>query len=116
MVKGDHLEYSMKYTKRDALNELLLKRGGCDDILVVKNGRITDSSYTNIVLFNGVEWFTPLNPLLPGTTRNRLVSEGVIEEADIHVEDLSDYISFKLINAMLDFEQQEELGIGNIII
>jgi 4-amino-4-deoxychorismate lyase len=114
LVSGDHLEYSMKYTDRYALNELLKQKGSCDDILIVRNGRISDTSYTNIVLFNGERWVTPVYPLLAGTCRGRLISEGRIAEADITTEELRYYKSFRLINAMLDFDEQEELPVDLI--
>lgn len=115
LVTGDHLEYSMKFTDRYALEELQKQKGSCDDILIVRNGRITDTSYTNIVLFNGERWVTPVYPLLAGTGRGRLVSEGRIVEADITTEDLWHYKTFKLINAMLEFEEQEELPVEQIL-
>ncbi|MEX2371645.1 MAG: aminotransferase class IV family protein [Bacteroidales bacterium] len=115
LVTGDHLEYSMKFTDRYALEELLKQKGSCDDILIVRNGRITDTSYTNIVLFNGERWVTPIYPLLAGTGRNRLISEGRIAEADITVENLRYYKSFRLINAMLGFDEQEELPVDLIM-
>ena len=115
LVKGDHLEYPMKYTDRFALEELLKQRGSCDDILIVRNGRITDTSYTNIVLFNGERWVTPLYPLLAGTCRGRLIREGVVTEADILADDLRHYRLFKLINAMLEFDEQEALPVDQIL-
>ena len=115
LVTGDHLEYSMKYTDRFALEELLKQRGDCDDILIVRNGRISDASYTNITLFNGERWVTPLYPLLAGTCRGRLIHKGVLTEADIKAGDLGYYRSFKLINAMLEFDTQEELPVEQIV-
>lgn len=114
LVEGDHIEYSMKYTGRDSLEQLARLKGDCDDILVVQNGRITDTSYTNIVLFNGEMWVTPIYPLLHGTCRARLIKEGRIREGDIRVEDLKHYKTFRLINAMMDFNTQEEMEVTNI--
>jgi 4-amino-4-deoxychorismate lyase len=114
LVTGDHIEYSMKYTGRSSLEQLYSLREDGDDILIVQNGRITDTSYTNIVLFNGERWVTPIYPLLQGTCRARLVKEGRIREADIRVEDLKYYKYFRLINAMLDFDAQEDIGVVNI--
>jgi len=114
LVEGNHVEYSMKYTDRYSLEQLFNKREDCDDVLIVQNGRITDTSYSNIVLFNGEKWVTPLYPLLEGTARNRLIKEGKIVEGDIRVEDLQYYQSFRLINAMLEFEGQEDNPVENI--
>lgn len=114
LVDGDHIEYSMKYTGRDSLEQLTRQKGDCDDILVVQNGRITDTSYTNIVLFNGELWVTPIYPLLHGTCRARLIKEGRIREGDIRVEDLQHYKTFRLINAMMDFDAQEDRDVAGI--
>lgn len=111
LVNGDHLTYSMKYTDRRSLEELLQQRGDCDDILIVQNGRITDTSYTNIVLFDGERWMTPEAPLLPGTCRARLLSEGRIAGAHIATADLRKYQVFRLINAMLPFDTQMALPV-----
>lgn len=114
LVNGDHIEYSMKYTGRDSLEQLTRQKEACDDILVVQNGRITDTSYTNIVLFNGEMWVTPIYPLLHGTCRARLVKEGRIREGDVRVEDLEHYKTFRLINAMMDFDAQEDRDVAMI--
>jgi 4-amino-4-deoxychorismate lyase len=101
----------MKYTGRNSLEQLYSQKDDCDDILVVQNGRITDTSYTNIVLFNGEMWITPIYPLLQGTCRARLIREGRIREGDVRVEDLKHYRHFRLINAMLDFDAQEDVDV-----
>ena len=115
LVQGDHLSYSLKYTDRHSLEALSLQKGACDDILIIKNGKITDTSYANIILFDGENWVTPDEPLLAGTCRQRLLDGKKIIEKSIRVEDLSGYTSFKLINAMLDFDSQPALETANIV-
>lgn len=114
LVEGNHIDYSMKYADRFSLDQLLKLKGKCDEILIVKNKRITDTSYTNIVFFDGDRWVTPRNPLLEGTCRNRLISERRIVEAEIMVENLHQYKTFKLINAMLNFDEVEGLPVNQI--
>jgi 4-amino-4-deoxychorismate lyase len=114
LVNGDHLDYSLKYTDRRPLEQLLEQRGDCDEILIVRGGRITDTSYTNIVLFDGERWVTPETPLLSGTCRARLLSEGRIVGAHIATADLRKYQAFRLINAMLPFDAQEALPVEMI--
>ncbi|MFC2129652.1 aminotransferase class IV family protein [Bacteroidota bacterium] len=114
IVQCDTIDYSHKYTNRSMLTGLLEQKGEADDILIVRDGWITDTSYSNIVFFDGEAWFTPEEPLLEGTARNRLLAEGKIFPAKIQPENLKNYKSFKLINAMLDFEEQEDMAIMNI--
>lgn len=104
LVQGNLIDYSLKFTDRSSLEELFSKRQGCDDILLVKNGFITDSSYCNIVLFDGRSWCTPDTPLLRGTARERLLATSRITEKEIKAGDLHYYKGFRLINAMRDFD------------
>lgn len=83
----------------------------CDDILIIKNKRITDTSIANIVFYNGNRWITPSQPLLEGTCRARLLSEGGIEVDEIMMNDIKLFSQFKLINAMNEFDSQESYEI-----
>ena len=70
-----------------------------EDIIIVKNGFVTDSSFSNLIFFDGKEWYTPSTPLLKGTTRARLLNEKKITERVIKIEDIKNYKSISLINA-----------------
>jgi len=115
-VFSDETCYPYKYINRDRINRLFDMKGGCDDILVVKYGKITDSSSANVILKDQEgRWITPLTFLLPGTRRASLLKNGLIKEADIPYSDLSKYTVLKLINAMQGFDDAEEIPIRNII-
>lgn len=114
LVYDDEVEYTHKFNNREALNTLYQQKGGCDDILIVKQGLLTDSSYCNLVFWEGEKWWTPAESLLPGTCRARHLAQGRIYERSIHVEDLPHYQGFKLINAMLDLDTQPLLPITHI--
>ncbi|MCF8225727.1 MAG: aminotransferase class IV family protein [Bacteroidales bacterium] len=114
-VKCDYIDYSMKFTDRFILEQLLEKREDCDDILIIKQSEITDTSYSNIAFYDGREWLTPANPLLEGTCRSRLLYQNKIREKVITLKDLQGFNSFRLINAMLDFDQQDPRPVSNII-
>ncbi|MGB1362239.1 MAG: aminotransferase class IV [Flavobacteriaceae bacterium] len=105
LVYTEELDYSYKYSKREKLEGLFAQRGGCDDVLIVRKGRITDSSYANVVFFDGQDWWTPKDPLLKGTCRARLLDQGSIKEAAMEVEDLKNFKGLKLINALRDLDQ-----------
>jgi len=116
LVVDDEIDYSLKWVDRKAFQRLSAQKGKADEILIVKNGRITDTSFTNIIFFNGKDWFTPKYPLLHGTARARLLNEKKIFTGDIRPDDLKTFQAFKLINAMLDFEEQPAIDIENIIV
>jgi 4-amino-4-deoxychorismate lyase len=69
---------------------------------------------SNLVFFDGTRWLTPSTPLLPGTCRERLLSDGKISERRIRQEDLYLYQGVKLINAMRELDEEEFIPIGNI--
>ena len=114
LVYSDSIEYSYKYADRSKLEELYMQKKECDDILVVKNGCLSDSFFANVVFWNGTHWETPDTPLLPGTMRASLLHKGIIRERRITPEDLSGYQTLKLINAMNDLESASEIPVGSI--
>ena len=113
LVHADTLDYDLKYLDRSSLTGLI-NRDLADDILIVKKGNITDTSYSNIVFSDGKLWVTPDTPLLCGTMRERLLADGIIKADRITVKTLSRFTHFRLINAMLGFESPL-LPITNII-
>ena len=115
LVTADKLEYSKKYADREALDTLFAKRAGCDDILIVKNGLLRDTSIANIALYDGKNWVTPKEPLLAGTTRERLLESGFLIQKDIRVEDLKEYMQMAVMNAMIDFDIIADKKIEEII-
>ena len=74
-----------------------------DEILITRNGLLTDTSIANIALFNGKEWHTPKHPLLKGVQRAALIDKHLIREKEITVDQLFNYSQICLFNAMIDF-------------
>ena len=56
---------------------------------------------------------TPIHPLLPGTKRAALLDKGMIQKADITLEDLRNANKVSLFNAMIDFGEIE-IAIENV--
>ncbi len=113
VIFSDDIDYSYKYLDREKLEELFKLRKECDDILIVKNKHVTDTFASNIIFFDGNKYLTPAYPLLKGTKRQFLIDNGAILEDEILVKDLKHFKGFKLINAMLDFDENM-LPIDNI--
>lgn len=107
MVEDDRISYEFKYADRSAINQLFDSRGDCDDILIVRNGRVTDCSFSNVVFRKGKEWYTPDMPLLNGTMRQNLIGKNKIKPREILKSDVRSFDTFKMINAMLEFESPE---------
>lgn len=114
IVEHDRINYEFKYKERKTIDRLFELRKGCDDVLIIKRGYVTDTSYCNIVFKKGKHWYTPWSALLKGTQRQKLLEHNIIEEDDIRIEDISTFERFKLINAMLEFEGPE-IEVSNIV-
>jgi len=107
MVHSDQLRYDHKFEDRRHIDELFAHRGNCDDILIIQDHRLTDTSIGNIALFDGKMWFTPEFSLLKGTKRQKLLDEKKIFRKDIRVADLKNYLKLSIFNAMIEFGEIE---------
>jgi 4-amino-4-deoxychorismate lyase len=105
LVIDDHADYSYKFENRAKLEFLLTQKGEADDILIVRDNCITDTSYSNIALFDGLHWYTPDTYLLNGTCRQRLLAEGILRETPITLHNLARFEEIRPINAMLVLER-----------
>jgi 4-amino-4-deoxychorismate lyase len=114
IIHEDSIEYSHKYCDRGVLDRLCARRDGCDDILIVRRGLLTDTSFGNIVFNDGARWITPATPLLPGTRRMKLLEEGLIFESDIRPSDLPGFLIAAVINAMIELGEMS-IEMRNIV-
>jgi 4-amino-4-deoxychorismate lyase len=114
LIEDDALDYAYKWLDRSRL-QMHIANAKADDILIVKNGLLTDTSYANIAFFDGVQWLTPATPLLAGTRRQQLLEQGVIaEEAELKPSDLKQFKFAKLMNAMLTWAESPVISVENI--
>ncbi len=108
LVEDNTIGYHYKFKDRSTLNQLFAQRGAADNILIVKQGYITDSYYANVVFENASGYFTPNTPLLKGIQRQYLLATKQIQEVAIRVEDIKNYKRVHLINAFL--------GLGDCVV
>ena len=97
---------NFKFANRLELNALL-SESQHDEVIIVKDGKITDSSYSNLVFYNGENWITPDTYLLNGVRRKHLLDQEKIREQPIRAEELERFEKACLINAMLDLGELE---------
>ena len=97
--------YAFKYADRAPLAPPDVPLGASDELLFVREGLLTDTSYTNLVLRRGRELVTPDTFLLDGTCRRRLLRTGQIRTARIRLQDLPTYDELLLINAMMPLRE-----------
>jgi 4-amino-4-deoxychorismate lyase len=115
IIFSEEICYPYKYLYREKIDRLMEKRGNCDDILIIKYGKVTDSSYANIIFKDrDGRWVTPKSFLLPGTRRASLLKTGVITETDITFNDIAKFSELKLINAMIGIDDSEGIPVEKI--
>ena len=115
LVEDNEIDYKYKYANRECFDSLL-DDCICDEILIVKNGFVTDTSFSNIIFFDGNRWYTPAFPLLKGTKRQQLLDEGKIIAEEIRPLDLKHFSKAMLINSMLDFNLKRMIPICDIVV
>lgn len=103
IIADDNITYSFKYLNREHLNRLVRLKEPADDILIVKQGFITDTSIANVAFWYQDKWLTPATPLLKGTTRERLLTEKQIQATEIRLTDVKDFSKMAIMNALIGF-------------
>ena len=99
--------FNYKPADRSAYQQAFKLRKNYDDVLLVRDGLITDTSYANIAFFDGVNWITPEIPLIYGVNRASLLAEQKIVALPVKISDLSNFQFFRLFNAMIEFGEIE---------
>ena len=110
LVYNDDIQYSKKSINRICIDNIK-NNSKEDDIIIVKNNLITDTSIANIAIFLDNQWITPNTPLLIGTTRNRYIENNLLVTKDITVKMLQESKKIALLNAMIDFDIIEKYTI-----
>jgi len=95
--------YEYKYSERGEFEILTQLYPDVDELILCKNGLLTDTTTANIALLKNGKWLTPASPLLEGTTRERLLEEGFLSTANIYIDEIDSFDGFALMNAMIGF-------------
>lgn len=104
LIEDASIDYHLKYENRSIFFTYLADNKDFDDVLFLQNGFLTDTTYTNIVLFDGKQWITPKTFLLNGTRRQHLLDNQLIKEQSVSVNDLSKFSKIAFINTMRGIE------------
>ncbi len=108
LIVDDTINYRKKSVNREQIDYLFSKKDKADEIIIIKNDLVTDTSIANIAIFDGTSWLTPKTPLLFGTTRARLLEEHEIIEANITVDMLLKSKKLALLNAMIGIDIKKD--------
>lgn len=111
LIYDNTINYKYKSLNRDYINKLFSKKDNTDEIIIIKNGLVTDTSIANIAIMIQNQWYTPKIPLLNGTTRARYINDQILKEKDITIDILKKAEKMALLNAMIDFKVLDEYKI-----
>ena len=114
LVENNSYDYSFKFEERKEFEKMKTK-AKTEEIIIVKNNHITDTSYTNILFLKGETWYTPTTYLLNGVMRQHLLKEKKIKEAEITLQNIREFSHFQLINSMNDFDDMFIYPIERIV-
>lgn len=103
LVENNSFDYSFKFEDRKELDKMKMK-SKAEEIIIIKNNHITDTSFSNLLFLKGKEWFTPSTYLLNGVQRQHLLKQKKIKEAEITLQNIKQFTHFQIINALNDFD------------
>jgi 4-amino-4-deoxychorismate lyase len=114
LVENNSFDYSFKFEDRKELEKMKMK-SKAEEIIIVKNNHITDTSFTNLLFLKGKDWFTPTSYLLNGVQRQNLLKHKKIKETEVTLQNIKQFSHFQLINALNDFDDMFIYPIDRII-
>lgn len=114
LVIDNEIDYSFKSADRTQFQKLK-NDSGAEEIIIVKENQITDTSYSNLLFLKDKIWFTPKTYLLNGVMRQSLLVSKKIKEKEITLDNIKEFSHFQLINALNDFDEMFIYPIEKII-
>ena len=103
------INYKYKYSDRIEIERLKAEALPCDEVIIEKDGFLTDTSIANIAFYDGNSWITPEKPILKGTMRANLLNNNQLIEENIKSEEVKHFSHFALMNAMIGFQIQKNI-------
>lgn len=95
LVENNDFSYNFKFADRTEF-EKMKKKARAQEIIIVKNGQITDTSFSNLLFLKNQTWYTPKSFLLNGVQRQNLLKQGIIKETEITLQNLNEFSHFQL--------------------
>lgn len=99
------VDYPYKYSDRSALERIKISLPSGIEPIIVINGALTDTSYSNLIFYKDGNWHTSNTYLLGGTMRQSLLELQMIEECHISLSNVHTFSHFKCINALNSFDE-----------
>jgi 4-amino-4-deoxychorismate lyase len=102
IIYDNNINYKYKSTNRQIFNQYLNKEK-YDDIIIIKNGLVTDTSIANIYFLKNNIWYTPRKSLLKGTKREELLTNRNFKQINIDLNFIKNSEAMAISNALIGF-------------
>lgn len=116
LLSNDTIDYSYKSSDRQVFETLQSKLKKGQEAVIVRAGMLTDTTFTNIALWDGQKWWTPKSPLLKGVQRAYLLEHEMIFEKNITIPQLKEYSAIKLFNSLNNWDEAWQFETNDILI
>ncbi|WP_419869437.1 aminotransferase class IV [Chryseobacterium sp. CT-SW4] len=114
LVENNNFDYSFKFEDRKELDKMKAK-ARAEEIIIVKNNHITDTSFSNLLFLKNKQWYTPSTYLLNGVQRQHLLKQKKVKELEITLQNIKEFSHFQIINALNDFDDMFTYPIQRIV-
>ncbi len=114
LIENNTFDYSFKFEDRKEIEKMKLN-AKAEEIIIVKNNHITDTSFSNLLFLKNKHWYTPSTYLLNGVQRQDLLKRKKIKETEITLNKIKEFTHFQIINALNDFDDMFIYPIEKII-
>jgi 4-amino-4-deoxychorismate lyase len=105
IINSNEINYNWKYSDRTSLNQLKYNLPNNSEILIIKNGFVSDTSFSNVIFEKSGKLYTPNTPLLNGVRREFLLSKKEIEIITIKSDDIFLFDRIILINGLIGINE-----------
>ena len=105
------IQYPYKSVNREEFEKLTELNKEYDEIIIIKDNLLTDTTIANIALYNGLKWFTPKTPLLEGTLRASLIEQKLLKTKDLDKKALKSCVKIAIMNAIIGFYELKDIKI-----
>jgi 4-amino-4-deoxychorismate lyase len=109
-------DYQYKWADRSFFQKILQQNSDFEEVILTKNGQVTDATIGNLAFWDGQAWHTSDTPLLAGTKRQQLLEKGLLLSCPIHLDDLKSFENVAIINAFRDLDFTNYISIKNIVL
>lgn len=111
-VEVENWDYRLKFSNRKRFDLLNILPN--EEVIIINNGKVSDCSIGNLLFLKEGMWHSSQDYLLKGTQLTALIEQNKIVLTQIRKEDLREYESVMIINALNSFDEKRAIPTSTI--